>query len=165
MMRYLAGLTSFTDWHLNWIFCDISSRVLCSVTLRIGKSLLLISMFNFCCNGIFNFIFRTVCWKLQVASSRKSEYPSQSNVCVELWNLVTAVRWVIQCSAAAVTNDILTKWGTKFFFSLQAINENSCENTRFILMIFAEYNQKDATFHNLFISVRRSTCFRRVFRP
>jgi len=23
--------------------------------------------------------------------------------------------------------------------------------------IFAEYNQKDATFHNLFISVRRST--------
>jgi len=31
--------------------------------------------------------------------------------------------------------------------------------------IFAEYNQQDATFHNLFISVRRSTCFRRVFRP
>jgi hypothetical protein len=30
--------------------------------------------------------------------------------------------------------------------------------------IFAEYNQ-DATFYNLFISVRRSTCFRRVFRP
>ena len=31
--------------------------------------------------------------------------------------------------------------------------------------IFAEYNQQDATFHNLFISVRRSTCFRRFFRP
>jgi len=30
---------------------------------------------------------------------------------------------------------------------------------------FAEYNQQDATFHNLFISVRRSTCFRWVFRP
>jgi len=30
---------------------------------------------------------------------------------------------------------------------------------------FAQYNQQDATFHNLFISVRRSTCFRRVFRP
>ena len=29
--------------------------------------------------------------------------------------------------------------------------------------IFAEYNQQDATFHNLFISVRRSTCFRRFF--
>ena len=27
--------------------------------------------------------------------------------------------------------------------------------------IFAEYNQQDATFLNLFISVRRSTCFRR----
>ena len=31
--------------------------------------------------------------------------------------------------------------------------------------IFAAYNQQDATFHNLFISVRCSTCFRRVFRP
>jgi len=31
--------------------------------------------------------------------------------------------------------------------------------------IFAAYNQQDATFHNLFISVRRSTCFRRFFRP
>jgi len=34
-----------------------------------------------------------------------------------------------------------------------------------IANIFAEYNQKYATFHDLFISVRRSTCFRRVFRP
>jgi len=30
---------------------------------------------------------------------------------------------------------------------------------------FAEYNPQHATFHNLFISVRRSTRFRRVFRP
>jgi len=30
---------------------------------------------------------------------------------------------------------------------------------------FSEYNKKDATFLNLFISVRRSTCFRRFFRP
>ena len=30
--------------------------------------------------------------------------------------------------------------------------------------LFAEYNQQDATFHNLFISVRRSTYFRRVYR-
>jgi len=28
---------------------------------------------------------------------------------------------------------------------------------------FAEYNQQDATFHNLFISVRRATYFRRFF--
>jgi len=34
-----------------------------------------------------------------------------------------------------------------------------------IANIFADYNQQDATFHNLFISVRRSTCFRRFFRP
>jgi len=32
-------------------------------------------------------------------------------------------------------------------------------------MLFAEYNQQDATFHNLFISVRRSACFRRFFHP
>ena len=32
-----------------------------------------------------------------------------------------------------------------------------------ILERFAEYNQQDATFHNLFISVRRSTCFIRFF--
>ena len=31
--------------------------------------------------------------------------------------------------------------------------------------IFAEYNQRNATFQNLFISVRRSTRFRRFFRP
>ena len=31
---------------------------------------------------------------------------------------------------------------------------------------FAEYNQQDSTFLNLFISVRRSACFRRgFFRP
>jgi len=30
--------------------------------------------------------------------------------------------------------------------------------------IIAEYNQQDATFHNLFISVRRFTCFRRLFQ-
>jgi len=30
---------------------------------------------------------------------------------------------------------------------------------------FAACNQQDATFHNLFISVRFSICFRRVFRP
>jgi len=35
----------------------------------------------------------------------------------------------------------------------------------YIANIFADYNQQDATFHNLFISVRRSTCFRRFFRP
>jgi len=35
----------------------------------------------------------------------------------------------------------------------------------YIANIFAAYNQQDATFHNLFISVRRCTYFRRVFRP
>ena len=32
-------------------------------------------------------------------------------------------------------------------------------------VVFAAYNQQDAKFHNLFISVRRSTCFRRFFLP
>jgi hypothetical protein len=34
-----------------------------------------------------------------------------------------------------------------------------------IANIFAEYNRQDATIHNFFIPVRRSTCFRRFFRP
>jgi hypothetical protein len=34
-----------------------------------------------------------------------------------------------------------------------------------IANIFSEYNQKDATFHNFIISVRRSTWFRRFFCP
>ena len=34
-----------------------------------------------------------------------------------------------------------------------------------IANILSEYSLQDATFHNLFISVRRSTCFRRVFGP
>jgi len=34
-----------------------------------------------------------------------------------------------------------------------------------IANILAEYNQQDAKFHIFFISVRRSTCFRRFFRP
>ena len=31
--------------------------------------------------------------------------------------------------------------------------------------LFAQYNEGDETFHNFFVSVRRSVCFRRVFRP
>jgi len=34
-----------------------------------------------------------------------------------------------------------------------------------IANVFAAYNQQDAAFHNLCISVRRSTCFRRFYRP
>ena len=34
-----------------------------------------------------------------------------------------------------------------------------------IANIFAQYNQQDAKFHNLFISVRRSACFWWFFRP
>jgi len=33
------------------------------------------------------------------------------------------------------------------------------------IFIFSEFNQQDANFPNLFISERRSTCFRRFFRP
>jgi len=40
-----------------------------------------------------------------------------------------------------------------------------CNMDPCIANILAEYNQQYATFYNLFISVRRSTCFRRVFRP
>jgi len=42
------------------------------------------------------------------------------------------------------------------------LSGHHCEKS---LSLFAQYNQQDATFHNVFISVRRSTCFRRLFRP
>ena len=42
---------------------------------------------------------------------------------------------------------------------------STCIIVRAGLYMFAEYNQQDVTFHNFFISVRRSTCFRRFFRP
>jgi len=35
----------------------------------------------------------------------------------------------------------------------------------YIANIISEYNQQDATILSLFISVRRSTCFRRFYRP
>ena len=50
-------------------------------------------------------------------------------------------------------------------FSLKWINSLLCLTFigPCIANIFPEYNQQDATFHNLFISVRPSTCFRRFF--
>ena len=42
---------------------------------------------------------------------------------------------------------------------------NRCDSAQTVHIVFAEYNQQDATFHSLFISVRRSTCFGRFFRP
>ena len=49
-------------------------------------------------------------------------------------------------------------WTMKAFFFSEFVGP--C-----IASVFAEYNQKDATFHTMFISVWRSTCFRRFFRP
>ena len=51
--------------------------------------------------------------------------------------------------------------------SLEDVREICADGTYFPnnLRTFAEFNQQDATFHNLFISVRRCTCFRRVFPP
>jgi len=49
--------------------------------------------------------------------------------------------------------------------SLFWISYNLGYYVRRLLLDFAVYNQQDATFHYLVISVRRSTCFRRFFRP
>jgi len=61
--------------------------------------------------------------------------------------------------------------------SLQINDNNAWDNILIIISFkivtegpntfstFSEYNQQDAKFLNLFISVRRSTCFRRFFRP
>jgi len=55
---------------------------------------------------------------------------------------------------------ITTGASSKRFFFLNLTSVGPCIDN-----IFAEYNQHDVTFHNFFISTRRSTCFRRVFRP
>jgi len=48
---------------------------------------------------------------------------------------------------------------------LQQLGWEIFRKKKTVSRIFAEYNQQDAILHNLFISVGRSTCFRRVFRP
>ena len=55
----------------------------------------------------------------------------------------------------------LTECCLKLCFALCCIGQAGSD----VSLFFAEHNQQDATFLNLFISVRRSTCFRRVFRP
>ena len=42
---------------------------------------------------------------------------------------------------------------------------NICVHLKTNISLFAEYSQQSAMFHNSFISVRRCTYFRRVFRP
>jgi len=51
--------------------------------------------------------------------------------------------------------------------SLEVAREICVDGTYFPnnLRIFAEYNQQDATLHNVFISVGRSACFRRFILP
>jgi len=51
------------------------------------------------------------------------------------------------------------------FFSVSIPSTVILWTTSLTDIMFSEYNQQDAKFHNLFISVRRSTCFRQFFRP
>jgi len=57
----------------------------------------------------------------------------------------------------------------KLEFSRQILEKYTNVNLTFIgpciASMFAKYNQQDATFHNLFSSVRSSTCFGRFFHP
>jgi len=70
-------------------------------------------------------------------------------VSVAVWFMHSLVQWFeVTCNST----DLLTSINLKF--------TGPC-----IANIFAEYDQQDAMFHNFFISVRRSTCFRLVFRP
>jgi len=78
--------------------------------------------------------------------------------------------WGEFLSTCSGTGEGTTKWRLRCSGILHSVGltligltfKGPCiANTR----IFAEYNQQDAKFLNLFISVRWSTCFRRVFRP
>jgi len=54
-------------------------------------------------------------------------------------------------------------------FDLLQSAQHSKANLTFIVPcianIYAQYNQQDEKFHNLFISVRSSTCFRLLLLP
>ena len=74
----------------------------------------------------------------------------------------------------AILREVSTKDGHKYerksyIVRLTTFKIESVLKLTFIVScianIFSECNQQDATFHNLFTSVRRSTCFRRFFRP
>jgi len=75
-----------------------------------------------------------------------------------------------------------TYWRSYIWLTLYKVNAFEDQKTQFVdinLTVFrpvhvwwqkrywnfAEYNQQYTAFHNLFISVRCSTCFRRFFRP
>jgi len=58
-------------------------------------------------------------------------------------------------------------------YSIIILHSHKCEHQKryryrsriYMAILCVEHNQQDATFHNLFISLRRSTCFRRVLCP
>ena len=89
------------------------------------------------------------------------------NSCIRFWNgrwyhfgtkptvqsaltIVSAIRWKVEKVYVYIFKKVI--------FFLTFIGP-------YIANIFAQYNQKDGTYHNLFISLRRFTCFRRGFRP
>jgi len=63
------------------------------------------------------------------------------------------VRADTQCILIEERRNAYSNWDGKF------------SEKKTVSRIFAEYNQRDAMSHNLFVSVGRSTCFRRIFRP
>ena len=56
-------------------------------------------------------------------------------------------------------------WWNKNTIAVKCVAINLTYIGPCIANVFADYNQKDATFDNFFIYVKRSTCFRRFFRP
>jgi len=52
------------------------------------------------------------------------------------------------------------KWKMQINDAINTLKANLTSIGPCVAIIFPDYNKKDATFHNLFISVRRSTCFR-----
>jgi len=63
------------------------------------------------------------------------------------------------------SNGIVRWWLFPEFGAVLALDNCTPDNHFDLSCTFAEHNQQNATFHNLLISIRRSTCFRRVFCP
>ena len=105
----------------------------------------------------------TTTWRVNLTNSFESETTDvPANTA-----LITTDVWLAVATALLETA-ILECFFLRGCFAYNSVLQNVLLNFAFIgpciSNTFSEYNQQDATFLNLFISVRCSTCLRRVFR-
>jgi len=135
-----------------------SSELFCDAYMRVPKMALT--------DGRYVPSFILGCFRVSLLCNRSAVLHVLGAVCLShnctsstfvcplssLYSFVPQIKWVC-----------VRYYQAPYIFQLYSIFLKLID--RILGNMFAEYNQQTATFHNLFISVRRSTCFRRVFRP